>query len=289
MSLISIISMVKNEEEFITEALDSILAQAGVELEIIVVDDYSTDSTFDILTDMSNVDSRLRAFKNTGKGKVDAFLYGCSKANGDYLAFFAGDDIMPEDSLLNRFNAMQNISSPAVLVSKIQVMSEDKKIDGILIPKTKGQGNPSGASIMIDRAAAKYILDIPASLPNEDTWMDLCIKYIKKLNVVHQDQVACFWRVHAGNSITIQQGFENFNMKFSSRMEALALFSEKYKLIMTQADRDTLLSIIKCEELRRESKSIRILFSDAPLQDKVRMFFYSNRLLFTIRRVLRAI
>lgn len=281
--------MVKNEEEFIAEALDSILAQASVELEVIVVDDYSTDSTFDILTDMSNVDSRLRVFKNTGRGKVDAFLYGCSKANGDYLAFFAGDDIMPTNSLFNRFQKILNIASPAVLVSKIQVMSEDKKIDGMLIPKKKGQGNPSGASIMIDRAAAKYLLDIPRSLPNEDTWMDLCIRFIDKLNVVHQDDVACLWRVHSGNSITIRQDFDEFSTKFSKRMKALDMFHDKYIDQLCSDDKCIIEALIASEAKRLKGDFIGILFSELPLNDKARNIFYSNNLFFRIRRLIRSL
>lgn len=289
MALVSVISMVKNEEKYIIAAVTSILEQAGLDLELIIVDDYSDDATFLILEKISFSDSRLRVFRNPGKGKVAAFRFGCGLAKGDYLAFFAGDDLMPTGSLLQRLKAIQSVPSPAVLLSKIQVISEDKKIDGLIIPKQKGKGNPSGASIMIDRAAALYMLDISEVLPNEDTWMDLCIRFVNVLNVVSHDTVACLWRVHSGNSITIRQGFDEFSKKFALRMNALLIFREKYFDILSQASIDEIDALIGCEKYRREGAVFKILMSHVSIADKVRFIFYSRRSLFLLRRMIKSI
>lgn len=289
MSLVSIISMVKNEGKYIETAVLSILNQEGVDLELIVIDDFSTDNTFELLSNLAAADQRMRVFKNPGVGKVAAFKYGCSLASGQYFAFFAGDDIMPDNSLLRRLKEIKRLASPAVLLSKIQVMSEDKKIDGLLIPKAPGVGNPSGASIIIDRVSGKFLLDIPEELPNEDTWMDLCIRFIKDLNVKHEDGVACFWRVHAGNSITIKQGFDQFNKKFSARMKALSLFLDKYEDVLSEDDVEILKALIECELFRTKGRYMKILLSSAPLADKLRMLFYSNSFFFNVRRILRSI
>lgn len=289
MSLVSVVSMVKNEEKYIESAVLSILNQKGVDLELIVIDDFSTDNTFQLLSDLAVADQRMRVFKNPGVGKVAAFKYGCSLASGQYFAFFAGDDIMPDNSLLRRLKEMERLVSPAVVLSKIQVMSEDKKINGLLIPKAPGVGNPSGASIMIDRASGQFLLDIPEVLPNEDTWMDLCIRFIKRINIKHEDGVACCWRVHEGNSITIKQGFDQFNMKFSARMKAISLFLDKYEDILSEADVSTLKSLIECEEFRVRGQFIKILLSGAPLSDKLRSLSYSNAFFFSIRSKVRSI
>ncbi|MFM5287227.1 glycosyltransferase family 2 protein [Aeromonas veronii] len=289
MALVSIISMVKNEEKHIIAAISSILQQSGVDIELIVIDDFSSDNTLSIMQSMALADERLHVYQNPGAGKVAAFKYGCSLATGKYLAFFAGDDIMPDGSLLRRLNLIETLKSPSVVVSKIQVMSEDKKIDGLLIPKAPGVGNPSGASIMIDRAAGDFLLDIPESLPNEDTWMDLCIRFVSDLNVVHEDGVACLWRVHSGNSITIKQGFDEFNRKFSARMKAMSIFLGKYQKVLLDKDVLTLTHLIECESSRLRGDYIRVLLSRTPFSDKVRMFFYSNKFLFSIRTYIRSI
>lgn len=286
---VSIVSMVKNEEKFIAASMLSVLGQKNIELEIIVVDDHSTDETFSILQTIEAADPRVKVFKNPGQGKVSAFQYGCNIAKGQYIACFAGDDIMPEGSLLERCDEMDRIPSPAVLLSKIMVMSEDKKIDGMLIPKAPGKGNPSGASIMMDKSAAIYLLDIPSSLPNEDTWMHLCIRFIRHLNVRSHDTVSCMWRVHSGNSITIQQGFSQFNKKFTLRMNALYVFKEKFLNILDASDIKKLDSVIECENFRRERKLFKILLCDAPVSDKIRSIFYMNNFFFVLRRLIKSI
>src|SRR5690606_9509415 len=132
-------------------------------------------------------------------------------------------------------------------------------------------------------------LDIPEELPNEDTWMDLCIRFIKSINIKHEDGVACCWRVHEGNSITIKQGFEEFNKKFSARMKAMSLFLDKYRGVLSEADVSTLKSLIECEEFRVRGQFVKILLSGVPLSDKLRNLFYSNAFFFSIRSKMRSI
>ena len=288
MLTVSVISMVKNEERFIQQAVESVLNQ-DVNLELIIVDDKSDDSTLDILREMAEKNPNLTVKRNQGEGKVAAFLQGCALAKGDYLAFFAGDDIMPAGSLRQRLDVISQLPSPAVTLSKIEVMSEDKKIDGLIIPKAKDQGNPSGASIMIDREAAKYLLDIPTTLPNEDTWMDLCVTYLKFLNVRPDNIIACRWRVHAGNSITIKQGFEAFNVKFGVRMNAMSLFLDKYDSLLDEDAKYELKGLIECEKFRKQGNIVGIILTSASLREKLKFSLYSNKYLFKIRSYLRPI
>lgn len=156
--------MVKNEEEFIESSVMSILNQ-NIDLELIVVDDNSSDTTLEILKKIEKKNKKLKVMVNDTSGKVHAFRKGCSIAKGKYLAFIAGDDIMPNESLIERVNDISKLKSPAVLLSKLKVMSEDKSIDGLILPKKINKGSTSGAAIMVDREAAKYLLDIPVTLP----------------------------------------------------------------------------------------------------------------------------
>lgn len=288
MSLVSIISMVKNEEKYIESAVRSILNQ-DVNLELIVIDDHSNDDTLKILRELEIKNKNLKVLVNGTHGKVNAFLQGCSLAKGDYLAFFAGDDIMPEGSLKARLDHISNMKSPAVVLSKLRVLSEDPAINGMLLPRKENKGNTSGASIMIDRKAAKYLLDIPTQLPNEDTWMELCIKFLSFLKVESQNNVACNWRVHSGNSNSIRQSFEVFNKRFTIRMDAISLFYEKYKDVLDERSKKEIIGLIKCEQYRRKGNFIGILFTKARFSDKLRFFFYSNALFFKLKKKIRSI
>lgn len=196
---------------------------------------------------------------------------------------------MPPGSLLSRVRDIDRVISPSVLLSKIKVLSDDKKIDGILIPKKKGRGNPSGASIIFDKEAAKFLMDIPESLPNEDTWMDFCITYLPVLNVKSQDDVACLWRVHAGNSITIKDDYIVFNEKFSKRMDVIEEFLNRYRGILTSKSISHLNSLSHAENLRRKGAWIRILFSKINRSEKIRFLAYSNKYFYAARKIIRAI
>lgn len=286
---VSIVMAVKNEERYITSAIQSILSQDLLDFELIVIDDGSSDSTTDIVKAIALTDKRVILELNASSGKVSAFKFGYALAKGEYVALFAGDDIMPPGSLAKRLLAIQGMVSPSVIMSKIQVLSEDKKIDGTLIPKQRGKGNPSGASIMFDREAAKYLMDIPDELPNEDTWMDFCLTYLPMLNVSSHDVVSCLWRVHPGNSITIKDEFKTFNKKFSLRMNVIDEFLRKYQDVLT-AQRTAYLERLACaENFRRKGEWIRILFMRINLSDKIRFLAYSNGFLYRLRKSIRAI
>lgn len=287
--LISIVMAVKNECVYIESAIQSIRAQNFNNIEIIVVDDGSTDSTAEIVKSIASLDDRVFFEKNPFSGKVSAFKHGYGLAKGEYIALFAGDDIMPLGSLAKRVMDIKTMVSPSVLMSKIQVLSEDKKIDGILIPKKKGQGNPSGASIMFDKEAAKYLMDIPDSLPNEDTWMDFCLTYLPMLHVESHDDVACLWRVHSGNSITIKDDYQTFNKKFSKRMNVIEEFSKKYQEILPGDRTSYLEKLALAEKYRRKGEWFNILFSKIKFAEKVRFLAYSNKYFYAVRKTIRAI
>ncbi|NNT94906.1 glycosyltransferase family 2 protein [Stutzerimonas nitrititolerans] len=286
---VSVVMAVKNEEKYIGSAIQSVLNQDVLGVELIVVDDGSSDSTTDIVKAIALADDRVVLEFNASSGKVSAFKFGYALAKGEYIALFAGDDIMPPGSLAKRLLAIQGMLSPSVLMSKIQVLSEDKKIDGTLIPRQRGKGNPSGASIMFDREAAKCLMDIPEELPNEDTWMDFCLTYLPMLNVSSHDEVSCLWRVHSGNSITIKDEFQTFNKKFSLRMNVIDEFLRKYRGVLA-AERLAYLEKLACaEDCRRKGKWIQILFMRINLSDKIRFLAYSNGFLYKLRKSIRAI
>lgn len=286
---VSIIMAVKNEASHIKEAVDSILIQSISDFELIIVDDGSSDGTKQIISDIVSQDSRVFFFENPGAGKVSAFKYGYSHSNGAFIALFAGDDVMPADSLQARVSEVTEMVSPRVLLSKIQVISIDKNIHGLTIPKKKGVGNASGASIFFDRAAGQYLMDIPSELPNEDTWMELCLRFIPSLNVRSHDKVSCLYRVHLGNSISIKEDFEAFNLKFSSRMKAINKFIEKYRDIVGDKSLLYLEKLSEVERNRIKGNWIPILFSSISLAEKLRFISYSTPFFYNLRKRFREI
>lgn len=96
-TLISIIIPVYNVEQYLHECLESVLAQTYSNLEIIVVDDGSTDSSSRICDEFAVKDSRIRVVHQRNKGLSDARNAGIALAKGSYICFLDSDDaIHPE-------------------------------------------------------------------------------------------------------------------------------------------------------------------------------------------------
>ena len=98
----SIIIPVYNTEKYLEKCLDSIINQSYQNMEIIVVNDGSTDNSKDILFTYQNKYPKLiNVYEKINGGLSDARNYGVSKASGDYLLFVDSDDYLESDLLLN--------------------------------------------------------------------------------------------------------------------------------------------------------------------------------------------
>lgn len=90
--LISIIIPVFNVEQYIPQCLSSVLRQSYKNLEIICIDDGSTDSSLDILRHYQQTDTRIRVISQTNKGVAAARNLGLNLASGELLIFIDSDD-----------------------------------------------------------------------------------------------------------------------------------------------------------------------------------------------------
>lgn len=92
--LISIVMPVYNCEKYLKESLDSILNQTYKNIELICVDDGSTDHSLDILNFYSKKDSRLKVYTQTNQGPSAARNKALDKAQGEYVSFVDSDDFL---------------------------------------------------------------------------------------------------------------------------------------------------------------------------------------------------
>ena len=91
--LVSVIIPVYNAEKYLSAAILSILNQTYKNLEIILLDDGSTDSSFDIIEDFKNRDKRVIIFQNDHSGIPNVLNKGIELAQGKYIARMDADDI----------------------------------------------------------------------------------------------------------------------------------------------------------------------------------------------------
>lgn len=91
--LISVILPVYNGGEYLAQAVESVLTQTFADFELIIINDGSTDNSWEIIQNYAREDGRIKAFAQANKGLVATLNRGLAKARGVYLARMDSDDI----------------------------------------------------------------------------------------------------------------------------------------------------------------------------------------------------
>ena len=97
--LISVVVPVYNVEKYLKKSIESIINQTYKNLEIIIIDDGSSDDSYNVCKKYKEIDSRIILIHTENKGVSHARNLGLSKANGKYLIFIDSDDYI-EDNMI---------------------------------------------------------------------------------------------------------------------------------------------------------------------------------------------
>lgn len=94
MPLVSVIMPAYNAEQFIDRAIHSVLRQSVDDIELVVVDDASTDKTIEIVSGIADNDDRVKLVRSaSNQGPAAARNAGIRVANGEFIAFNDADDV----------------------------------------------------------------------------------------------------------------------------------------------------------------------------------------------------
>lgn len=96
---VSIIIPVYNTEAYVRQAVESITNQTLRELEIIVINDGSTDESLAIVEQLAVADKRIQVYSQSNSGLSLARNAGIEKAHGEYIYFMDSDDLLEEDAM----------------------------------------------------------------------------------------------------------------------------------------------------------------------------------------------
>ena len=102
--LISVIVPVYNVEKYLNKCIDSIINQTYKNLEIILVDDGSQDSSGKICDEYTKKDNRIKVIHKENGGVSSARNIGLNNATGEWIAFIDADDWVDEEYLQTLFN-----------------------------------------------------------------------------------------------------------------------------------------------------------------------------------------
>ena len=105
---VSVIVPVFNVEAYLNESLDSILNQTLNDIEIICINDGSTDNSLNILETYAKKDKRIKIISKKNEGQGVARNVGLDDAQGEYISFVDSDDFIKKDMLEKLYNKAEN-------------------------------------------------------------------------------------------------------------------------------------------------------------------------------------
>ena len=126
MPKVSIIVPVYNEEEYVSTCLDSLINQTLDDIEIILIDDNSTDNSLNILLDYAKKYPNIKVYhneKNIGQGA--SRNRGLSLATGEYIGFVDSDDYIRNTMYEDMYKSVLNNNYPEVVTTEILFVKDD--------------------------------------------------------------------------------------------------------------------------------------------------------------------
>jgi glycosyltransferase involved in cell wall biosynthesis len=229
--VVSIIIIVFNGAKYILNAIGSVFDQTHQDVEIVVVDDGSTDNTKGVLESLIKED-KIRYFYQENKGTSGAYNTGVGLARGKYVKFLDCDDVLYPRQLELQVNHLQNRPENIISVTdyEIEFENKNKKTIKIRLRKKEDQleqfieGNPCpGHTILISRALILQAGGYDEELINrEDTY--LWIRVILQGGVFEKvDYTGCCYRILGGSVSSDTEKFFRDSCKFNEKLNQVLL------------------------------------------------------------------
>ncbi len=190
--LVSVIMPVYNSQNYLTDAIESVLNQTYKNFEFIIIDDYSTDRSWEIIKKYSDNDKRIKKFrnkKNLGIAKTRNKGFKLVKKNSKYYAIFDSDDILTPNRIEEQVKFLEKNENYALIGSHIIIIDNDGKEIGIRRYKTNNLDikkrmffyNPIAQSAVMIRASVLeevgYYDENYSGCEDYDLWLRVAEKY----------------------------------------------------------------------------------------------------------------
>ena len=182
MPLVSIIVPVYNAIEYLDDCIRSITEQTLEDIEILLVDDGSTDDSLDVLRKWENRDSRIKVIHQQNSGVSAARRKGVELASGDWVSFVDADDVLPNRALALMYDQAKDVD---LVVGQIELIGQGywnfKVNDEFLSPikyiqlmyQSVMHSGPVARLFRRELFSDSFVFDIPKEITHgEDTIMN---------------------------------------------------------------------------------------------------------------------
>ena len=211
----AIVIAAKNAERFLRTAVASALGQSAPDVEVVVVDDGSTDGTRALADDLAGLDARLLVLSQENGGPGHARNRGVEKTSAPYLVFLDADDWLPPGKIEVQANFLDHNPDVGVVYSDCDTFSGDEPVperdfgvpadaDQLARSLTEGErdGFPPlcGMVRRTDFDRVRGFREIRPLLEDRDLWTRLACAGVR---FAHAAEPRPRYRVHVGSRNTI--------------------------------------------------------------------------------------
>lgn len=212
--LVSIALCTYNGERYLKEQIDSILAQTYKHIEIVIVDDCSSDTTIALLEEYTQKANLRYVINEKNQGFVKSFERAISLCEGEYILLSDQDDVWDTQKIQTLLDAMENhvlVYSNAKLVDEHLIPLGKNLLDSHKINCFSGSNNKafvfknciSGNTIMFRKELKDFCLPFPPTISFHDVWIAFVAATCGSIGYV--DQPLILYRQHACNITDINK------------------------------------------------------------------------------------
>ena len=235
---VSVIIGAYNATDYLAETVDSVLNQSYKNLELILVDDGSTDATYEMMQKYEKQDSRVKIFTKKNTGATDTKNFGYTKSSGEYLSFLDADDVLVRDCIEKRRNYLIEHENAALVYSSGRIINERSeivegkfdynmphlKLDDIL--QWKDGSIPCPSSTMFRRTQFEEI-GCWDSTVNNSLDQDIYIRFSSRYDLGYIDEYLYQYRVHPNQMHRNIKGMERDHLRTFNNARTNGLFKSK--------------------------------------------------------------
>ena len=206
-SLVSVIIPVFNVESYLPQCIDSVLNQSYSYIEVILIDDGSTDGSGKICDDFTEKDARVKCIHKQNEGVSKARQIGFSYSSGEWILFVDSDDEIPINAISKLTACLQDNPHADLVIggfqyipkSKFQIYYKDESLlkNDLLIKYLKGKIHTGPVAKLMKKSIIHLEdFDMPSSIKmGEDAIMNVRIaSRIQKAIVLHDIVYSYFIR-----------------------------------------------------------------------------------------------
>lgn len=249
---IDILMATYNGEKYVKEQIDSILNQSFSDFRLLISDDFSTDSTRDILQSYVEKDSRVVVFlQNKNLGVVKNFEFLMEKVESEYFMFSDQDDVWQKDKIKNSIELLQKTNSDLVYTN-LQVVNQELDILYQSYWKQKGfekkikkynnfeslylNNYITGCTMLVKSKWLDKILPLPhkSKFILHDYWTALVVSKFGKMAYIEEPQVK--YRQHIGNRIGSKRKSDEINNFEEMRDLFIDVKKDHFKIFVQNAE-----------------------------------------------------